>query len=225
VDRNVGDFDEWLAGMRAVLRGEALADVPCAGCVGCCVSSYPIPLRPADRVALEQVPDRYLQFRPADVARMLHRDDGTCPMLAAGRCSIYADRPQTCRDYDCRMLAAAGVEAGDGRDAINERVRAWAFTYEGEADRRAHDAVRAAAAFIRDERASFPGGAAPSAPDQIAVLALKIYELFLDGPPGTAVETANAIVRLTRSLKPEALTLPSDRRSWWQTRSAPAHPR
>ena len=192
------------------------------------MSSLFVHVAPDETSTLAVIPKRLLvraPGRPRGHRLLGFADDGACPMLKARACSIYERRPRTCRDYDCRMLAAAGVEAGDGRDAINERVRAWAFTYEGEADRRAHDAVRAAAAFIRDERASFPGGAAPSAPDQIAVLALKIYELFLDGPPGTAVETANAIVRLTRSLKPEALTLPSDRRSWWQTRSAPAHPR
>jgi len=95
------------------------------------------------------------------------------------------------------MFAAAGIDAGDGKHVINERVRAWEFSYEGEAERRAHDAVRAAAAFIRDERGSFPGGAAPSSPDQIAVLALKVYELFLERQKSPA-ETAAAIVAAIR---------------------------
>ena len=51
--RPAGHFGTWLSEMRAVLKGERHADVPCDGCVGCCVSSYAIPLRPADKVALD----------------------------------------------------------------------------------------------------------------------------------------------------------------------------
>ena len=210
---DAGPFGAWLAAARASLRGEGRGlDVPCGECVGCCTSSLFVHVAPDETRTLAVIPKRLLvraPGRPRGHLLLGFADDGACPMLKARACSIYERRPRTCRDYDCRMLAAAGVEAGDGKDAINERVRSWAFTYESDADRRAHDAVRAAAAFIRGERASFPGGAAPSSPDQIAVLALKVYELFLDGPPGTAVETANAIVRLTRSLKPEARSLHS----------------
>ena len=60
-------------------------------------------------------------------------EDGSCPMYQSRACSIYAQRPRTCRDYDCRIFSAAGIDAGDGHDAINERVRAWAFTYESAA--------------------------------------------------------------------------------------------
>ena len=90
--------------------------------------------------------------------------------------------------------------AGPVHDALVEKSPAAsaAPTPKAELDRRAHDAVRAAAAFIRDERASFPGGAAPSSPDQIAVLALKVYELFLDGRGRTPAATAAAIVEASR---------------------------
>jgi Fe-S-cluster containining protein len=32
-------------------------------------------------------------------AVVLSLEDGTCPYLKDGRCSIYASRPKTCRDY------------------------------------------------------------------------------------------------------------------------------
>ena len=70
--------------------------------------------------------------------------------------------------------------------------------YANEVERRAHAAVRQAAAFIRDERASFPGAMAPAAPDEIAVLALKVYTVFLDAVSRNATETAAAIVEATR---------------------------
>src|SRR5436190_1875786 len=71
------------------------------------------------------------------------------------------------------------------------------FSNESKADERAHAAVRAAAAFIRDERASFPGGAAPSLPSEIAVLALKVYPVFLERS-ATAADTAAAVIAASR---------------------------
>ena len=132
---------------------------------------------------------------------MGYREDGTCPMLHAGKCSIYADRPQTCRDYDCRIFAAAGLDAGgEDKHVINRRVRAWRFTYSTDAEREAHDAVRKTARFIRDNKECFPGGRAPTTPSGIAVLALKTYTVFLDSKTQTnsGEETAAAIVAASR---------------------------
>lgn len=187
LDRSAGDFDEWLTGMRAVLRGEAVADVPCAGCVGCCVSAYAIPLRPGDRVALEKVPDQYLQLRPGSAVRMLHRADGTCPMLESGRCTIYADRPQTCRDYDCRIYAAAGLEPDGHRPVIQERVREWRFAPADEAGRERAASVRRAAAFIRSHAQLFPAAVRAHSATAAAVMAVKVHALFLGDPDVGAV--------------------------------------
>jgi hypothetical protein len=179
---DAGSFAAWLGNMRAVLRGEQAADVPCGDCVGCCVSSYPIPLRPSDHVALEQVPAEHLHL-PADpargLARMGFREDGSCPMLCAGRCSIYSDRPQTCRDYDCRIYAAAGVLPDGERPIIAARVRAWRFEVLTPEDAAAAGAVRRAAQFIRTHSALFPMEMRVSSATAAAVLAVKTYELFL----------------------------------------------
>jgi Fe-S-cluster containining protein len=179
-----GPFGAWLAAMQACLHGDAGTDVPCGDCVGCCVSSYFIPVRPQDKGALARIPPELLMRtrHNGDTNVVLgYRDDGTCPMLAGGKCTIYADRPQTCRDYDCRIFAAAGIDAGGtDKEVINRRVRAWRFVFEDEAARRAYDAIRTAASFIRDKKARFPGGRAPSSPTGIAVLALKAHEVFLD---------------------------------------------
>jgi Fe-S-cluster containining protein len=202
---DAGDFGPWLQDAAAVLRGTAGADVPCGSCVGCCVSSYFIPVRPEDAAARTRIPPDLLVHAPGQPAhqRMMgYREDGSCPMLGAGRCTIYADRPQTCRDYDCRIFAAAGIDAGGAdKQVINARVRAWRFGYRDEGERRAHEAVRAAAAFIRGRGEAFPGGRAPTAPTGIAVLALKAHVVFLD--PATAtrpdVETARAIIDASRA--------------------------
>ena len=124
--------------------------------------------------------------------------DGTCPMLQARKCSIYSHRPQTCRDYDCRVFAAAGIDAGGADKAvINKRVREWQFTYATETDKLAHAAVRSAANFILTKKSSFPNGRAPTAPTGVAVLAIKVYAVFLDGnlPEKNDEDIASAIVQ------------------------------
>ncbi len=178
-----GPFGAWLARARAALRGEAGNDVPCGDCVGCCTSSYYIPLRPRDVAVLEQVPAAFLarsQNRPESHWLMGYRPDGHCPMFAGQGCSVYAMRPQTCRDYDCRVFAAAGIDAGNSdKETINRRVRAWVFTYTNDAEREAHAAVRQAALFIHANRDLFPGGFVPATAMGVAVLAIKVYSVFL----------------------------------------------
>lgn len=171
--------------MRAVLRGQAAADVPCDGCVGCCVSSYPIPLRPDDRAALALAPDRHLQLPvvTGQLARMTPRADGRCPMLEADRCTIYADRPRTCRDYDCRIYAAAGLEPDGQRPVIRQRVHEWRFDYAGAGERAQAEAVRRAGQFIRGHAALFPVAARAHSATAAAVLAVQVWELFAEGGP------------------------------------------
>jgi len=198
-----GPFGKWLNEARAALSGDAGSDVPCGDCVGCCVSSYFIPVRPEDTGAIARIPPELLVRAPGPGGNAMlgYREDGTCPMLHAGKCSIYTDRPQTCRDYDCRIFAAAGIDAGgEDKHVINRRVRAWRFTYPTDAERKAHEAIRATAAFIRDKKASFPGGRAPTAPTGIAVLALKAHTVFLDPrlPTLRDEEIAAAIVAASR---------------------------
>jgi len=129
--------------------------------------------------------------------------DGSCALLADGECSIYSSRPQTCRDYDCRVFAAAGIDAGGSdKAAINHRVRQWRFSYASERDVQSHNAVKAAASFIEKNRASFPGGRAPVATSDIAVLAIKVRAIFL-GPDATSTpaEKAKEIVLASRAFE------------------------
>jgi Fe-S-cluster containining protein len=199
---DAGPFGAWLTAARASLRGEGRGmDVPCGECVGCCTSSMFVHVGPGETDALAVIPARLLvraPGRPRGHKLLGFAEDGSCPMFRAGACSIYEHRPRTCRDYDCRMLAAAGLDAGDDKPVINERVRQWVFSYESADARRAHEAVRAAAAFIRDKRGSFLGGSAPSSPPEIAVLALKVYDLFPQPPSAAAADTAAAIVEASR---------------------------
>jgi hypothetical protein len=156
------------------------------------MSSYHIPLRRQDAAAIERIPAQHLVQSRAGQLHIQYRPDGLCPMLADGRCTIYVHRPQTCRDYDCRFFAAAGIEAGGPeRSVINTRVRQWRFTYPTAADRRAHDAVLAAAAFLQNEK-HFPPGFAPTRPTGIAVLAVKAHGVFLTEAAATTSAAALA---------------------------------
>ena len=194
---DAGSFGEWVAAMRSVLRGERTADVPCGDCIGCCISSYPIPLRPRDELARSRVPEQWLigPARPGERWLMGFREDGSCPFLEARTCSIYEDRPQTCRDYDCRLYAAAGLMPDGNRTAIERRVRAWQFRFGSEGERREAEAMRRAAQFIRDHAALFPPGMRASSATAAAVLAVKTCALFLDPDPAEpATETARRVI-------------------------------
>jgi Fe-S-cluster containining protein len=175
-----GAFSAWLAAMRAALRGERDSDVPCGGCTACCTASQFIHIGPDETETLARIPAG-LRFpaplMPEGHVVLGHDERGHCPMLVEGRCSIYADRPRTCRTYDCRVFAASGIVPEDG--LIAERARRWRFGLSGAADRRSREAVHEAAVFIRERPAELPEGTAPANATQHAVLAVELHERFL----------------------------------------------
>src|SRR5690349_17026309 len=116
-----GPFGAWLAAARASLRGEGPGiDVPCGDCRGCCTSSMFVHIRPGETGTLAVIPKRLLVRAPGQPRGQLllgFGEDGCCPLLQDRECSIYEQRPRTCRDFDCRIFAAAGIEAG--RQAVD----------------------------------------------------------------------------------------------------------
>jgi Fe-S-cluster containining protein len=195
-----GRFSEWLRQMRAALAGNADMDVACGDCRGCCTSSYFIKVRAHEQAALEHIGEENLRPVPAATngAQLMGFDEqGHCFMFANGGCSIYQHRPETCRTYDCRVFAAAAMNAGPGKTEINERIASWRFDYPSARDRDEHKAVTAAANFIRQHVIRFPGGRVPSRPSEVAVLAVKTYQVFLDPPPSDALISA-AIIAASR---------------------------
>jgi Fe-S-cluster containining protein len=184
-----GDFTTWAAGMRAVVRGDATAGVPCDGCTACCTSSMFVHVEPDERDTLEHIP-RELQFQapflPAGHVVLPYDERGHCPMLVDGRCSIYAHRPRTCRRYDCRVIAAARLDLDDDRkSAIRDRVRRWRFEFANDDERVEYDAIARAAAYLRAHAEVFPDAKPPADAHQLAVVAFAIHQLFLepDAPP------------------------------------------
>ena len=148
---DAGAFGGWLADARAAIRGERDADVPCGTCTACCTSSHFVHVAADETDTLAHIPAELLfpaPGFPAGHVLMGYDDQGRCPMLGDGGCSIYEHRPRTCRTYDCRVFAAAGVVPD--APAIAARVEQWEFSHRTPADDAAHGEVRAAAAAVTD---------------------------------------------------------------------------
>ena len=175
-----GDFSSWLSGMRSALSGERASDVPCGDCTACCRSSQFVHIAPGESETLARIP-RELLFpapgRPEGHMVLGYDENGQCPMLTDEGCSIYEDRPRTCRTYDCRIFPAAGVDAD--KPLVARRARRWQFTYDTEAGRRKHAAVETAATVLRDSRDRLHDRAVPSGETGLAVLAVEVHEAFL----------------------------------------------
>lgn len=125
---------------------------------------------------------------------------GHCPMLVEGRCTIYQHRPRTCRTYDCRVFAAAGIDVDDVDKAqVAQRVRRWRFSYEDESGLVRHAAVRAAAAFLAEHLDELPGEPVALSATRRAVLAVEAHGAFLDAGAD------DAQVPRVREPKPDAV--------------------
>jgi hypothetical protein len=117
-----GAVATWLRRTVAALRSYQAHEpfelaVPCGTCTACC-HGYAVEVRASDDQTLETVPGT------GDYDRILpHADDGACAYLIDGRCSVYARRPASCREYDCRRLFFCRLQ-GDRAD-INAAINQW----------------------------------------------------------------------------------------------------
>jgi Fe-S-cluster containining protein len=178
---SAGSFAAWLDGMQAALRGEREADVPCGGCTACCASSQFVHIGPDETDTLAHVPAELLfpaPRMPKGHVLMGYDRQGRCPMLVDAGCSIYEHRPRTCRTYDCRVFPAAGIEPDEVQVQIATRTRRWEFDHPTARDRQAHDAVRAAGAFLRDHPDPETGEPPPASRTRLAVRAVELHQLF-----------------------------------------------
>lgn len=188
-----GDFASWLSRIRSAQTGGLGIDVPCGECFACCTSSYFIHIRPEEKETIAAIPNELLFPAPGlpnGHALMGYDKQGRCPMLTDGKCSIYANRPLTCRNYDCRVFAAAGIAAGDDdKILINTQAQRWQFGYPVNQDREEHEALRKAVKFLHEHRDKFPENVVPKNPSQLALFAIKVYKVFLAAKAST--ETVN----------------------------------
>ncbi|MGE5228331.1 MAG: YkgJ family cysteine cluster protein [Deltaproteobacteria bacterium] len=175
-------FAAWLRATCATLEKDVPADVPCGSCNACCRTFHQIHLRPGEKRARKRLPKDFLSVAPGLPPGYLllgYTEEGACPVLVGGRCTIYEDRPLVCRTYDCRMYAATGV--APDRPEIAAQVRRWTFSYPGREDRELQDAVLAAVGFIRGHPQCLPSEAARRQPIRVATLAVAAHGKFLAG--------------------------------------------
>jgi uncharacterized protein len=193
-----GDFSSWLVDVEGAIRGERSAEVPCGACTACCTSSQFVHIGPDETDTLAHIPAELLfpaPRLPRGHVLLGYDERGHCPMLVDGKCSVYAHRPKTCRTYDCRIFAATGLEPDeDDQELIARRARRWRFGFPTETDAAEYDAVRAAAAFVREQPRALPPGTVPLNATQHAVLAVQIHGAFL-GPGNPDAEAVRAEVR------------------------------
>jgi hypothetical protein len=101
-------------------------------------------------------------------------------MLIENRCSIYEHRPRTCRSYDCRIFAAAGLELDEAEKVgIVDRVRQWRFTFASTTDAVRRQSVVEAAAYLDTHRELFPDAAGPATVTALALEAIELHDHFL----------------------------------------------
>jgi Fe-S-cluster containining protein len=180
-----GEFARWLHGyLRAQTEVEPANDVPCGDCNACCRASYIVPIQSDERETLARIPPAWLTRSARDGLpqwALVQACAGNCPMLVDNACSIYAQRPQTCRRFDCRVFAATGVGLGSGpRARLNARVWQWRFEYPSELDAECQNAVLAAAAFLRRRGDLIESDVAPTDAGELAKAAVFVHEIFLD---------------------------------------------
>jgi len=211
-DVSAGAYSAWLARTRSARLNDSGADVPCGECTACCTSSYFIHIAPYETETLARIPKQLLfpaPGQPKGNVLMGYDKNGHCPMLVDNRCSIYEHRPQTCRTYDCRIFPAAGMAVSEPEKAlIAQRARQWRFDYPTQRDRNEHAAVQAAAKFLNERAECFPNGV-PKHSTQLAVLAIEVYEVFLElqdkaaasGSTTTDLEIANAVIEAKKKLE------------------------
>ena len=142
-DLAAGDFSSWMVEIRAAIRDERDSDVPCNGCTACCRSSQFVHIGPDEVDTLARIPAELLfpaPGRPRGHVVLGYDERGHCPMLIDDQCSIYEHRPNACRTYDCRVFAAAGLDAGTDKVEITRRARRWQFSFSTDDDRTEHGA-------------------------------------------------------------------------------------
>jgi hypothetical protein len=111
--------------MRALTSGASTvpegadAKVPCDGCTACCRSGLDIELQKLET-------GEGLDTFEKDGIRWLRRNsDGSCIHFVEGRCAVYSRRPISCRTYDCRDRAVAGLLHSPMDVPANEVIMSW----------------------------------------------------------------------------------------------------
>jgi hypothetical protein len=185
---HAGRFSTWLRNIRNALAESGGMNVPCGECNACCRSSHFIHIKPEETSTLCRIPKELLfpaPLLPTGHMVLGYDEHGRCPMFIRNKCSIYKYRPATCRSFDCRVIAASGIAVKDN-NLIAQHARCWKFSCITKGDRNLLSAVQAAASFLIKYPECIRDNFVPIDAIQLAVLAIKVYEVFLNSNVTTA---------------------------------------
>ncbi|MEJ2132293.1 MAG: YkgJ family cysteine cluster protein, partial [Gammaproteobacteria bacterium] len=199
-DVPAGRFASWLREILETLETQDGIDVPCGNCTACCRASQFIHIASEERETLAHIPKALLfpaPGRPKGDLLMGYDENGCCPMLVDERCSIYAYRPRTCRNYDCRIFAATRIAPAPEQAVVAERATRWRFDFSEENARNRGAATRRAAKFLV-EHAGELREVVPRNPTGLAVLAIRAHALFVDGAGASPKRLRDAVIAIAK---------------------------
>jgi uncharacterized protein len=181
-DLRAGSFSRWLCHIRKALAENSRMKVPCGECNACCRSSIFIHVHPEETRTFSRVPKELLfpaPLRPKGHMVLGYDKHGRCPMLIRNKCSIYRDRPATCRSFDCRILSASGlIEEDNVNHPVFQQARRWKFKCTMKDDDKLLSAVQDAAKCIMNHPKYTQDIIFLRDAIQISVLAIKVYDVF-----------------------------------------------
>jgi uncharacterized protein len=180
---SAGTFSTWLRSIRKALRENRGMKVSCGDCNACCRSSHFIHINTEETRTLRRIPKQLLfpaPLRPEGNMILGYDKQGRCPMLFRNECSIYRNRPVTCRSFDCRLLAASGLAADHNvNNPIFQQARRWMFHCPSKNDHQLLSAVQQAAKFLKSHPECLQNNSFPIDEIQLSVLAIKVYQVFI----------------------------------------------
>lgn len=114
--RNPGAVSTLVRAWKKSLK-TGVVNVPCESCTACCRS---IAIQLTDSEAPQYAHER----TEADGLVLKKQANGDCHYLIDNKCSIYEQRPQACRVYDCRFRLLIGL-MHDEHPAMVEALDQW----------------------------------------------------------------------------------------------------
>ena len=91
-------------------------------CGGACCKSFKLPVKLFDSDDV----NRWLELHASDKEGEALRFDTSCNMLCDGKCSIYKERPQMCKDYAVGSQSCREAIQRHGRYSLEEFSRMFA---------------------------------------------------------------------------------------------------
>jgi len=196
-----GRFSTWLREIRKALAENHGMNVPCGECDACCRSSKFIHIMLDETRTIRRIPKELLfpaPLLPNGHMVLGYNKQGRCPMSDDNKCSIYKFRPYTCRGFDCRVLAATGL-AVNGTDPIALQAQRWEFSFPTKSDRSRFSAVQEATSFLTKYPNCIQDNLSPKGDIRLSVLAIKVYDVFLNCDESGIVQDSDIIKNVLES--------------------------